>query len=124
MSASELAQVSDPVVRAVQANDLMWTNHPDRSGLRALRARAIREALAGGYAASDVADRLGVVVTDLTWMVHDSPIWPYRAAAANGTGTNGADRAGGNPERGTDGSRPGAGGDVVGDARPASEPGS
>jgi hypothetical protein len=102
MSASELAQVPDPVARAVQANDLMWTNHPDRTALRTLRARAIREALAGGYAAADVADRLGVVVTDLTWMVADSPSWPYRKAPANGSTTNGGAQPGEHPKPGPD----------------------
>jgi len=85
MSASELAQVSDPLARAVQANELMWTNHPDRAGLRTLRAQSIREALADGRPASEVADRLGVIVADLAWMSRDAPGWPYRDGAANGT---------------------------------------
>ncbi len=83
-SVPELAQIADPLWRATQANELMWTNHPDRAGLRSLRARSIQEALAGGHTAQAVAGRLGVVVSDLDWMARDARGWPYPDGRPNG----------------------------------------
>jgi hypothetical protein len=84
-STSELVLVTDPLARAAQANELMWTDHPERVGLRTLRARAIREALATGRPASEVAARLGVAVADLTWMERETRGWPHRPDPADGT---------------------------------------
>jgi hypothetical protein len=66
----------------------MWTKHPDRAGLRSLRAHSIKEALDGGHTPQDVASRLGVVVSDLTWMSRDTPGWPYRNGRPNGATRN------------------------------------
>jgi hypothetical protein len=84
MSVPELARTTDPLWRAAQANELMWTKHPDRAGLRSLRARSIQEALASGHTAQAVAGRLGVAVSDLNWMARDVPAWPYRNGRPNG----------------------------------------
>jgi hypothetical protein len=64
----EVAAIVDPVERAVIANDLMWDAPAGRRALRTLRAAAVTEALGSGTAADEIAARLSVRPTDLTWM--------------------------------------------------------
>ncbi|ABW10758.1 hypothetical protein MXD62_22545 [Frankia sp. Mgl5] len=72
-------QVTDPIERAGLADELMWTSHPQRSALRAIRAAAIRQALEGGYAPTDLASRMKVTVADVGWMA-DHPVSVLPAA--------------------------------------------
>jgi hypothetical protein len=68
MSRDELLDIADPVERAGLADELMWTADTHRTTLRALRGKAIREALDAGRQPTDVAKRLRVTVADLRWM--------------------------------------------------------
>jgi hypothetical protein len=63
-----LSAIDDPVLRAVTANDLLWSGAPEPKDLRATRGQAILDAIDAGRTSAEIADRLHVRPSDLTWM--------------------------------------------------------
>ncbi|WP_131747273.1 hypothetical protein [Frankia sp. Cppng1_Ct_nod] len=71
LSHDEVLAISDPVERAVVANDLIWTDCDRRTSLRTVRNQALREAVDSGRTSQEIAERLCVTENDVSWMTKD-----------------------------------------------------
>ncbi|WP_322750786.1 MULTISPECIES: hypothetical protein [unclassified Frankia] len=76
LSHDEVLAITDPVERAVVANDLIWTNCDRRTSLRTVRSQALREAVESGRTSQEIAERLRVTENDLTWMTNGTVSTP------------------------------------------------
>ncbi|WP_239313552.1 MULTISPECIES: hypothetical protein [unclassified Frankia] len=68
LSHDEVLAITDPIERAVAANDLIWTDCAQRTSLRTIRNQALREAVETGRTSQEIAARLRITENDLTWM--------------------------------------------------------
>jgi DNA-binding NarL/FixJ family response regulator len=79
MTGFGVAVGQEALVRACDADRLIWSTGADSGRHRQARNRAVAEALAGGVSIEQIADDLGVLIKDVEGMAAS-------AGAADGSG--------------------------------------
>ena len=83
MTGYGVAVGQEALVRACDADRLIWSTAADSSRYRAARNRAAAEALACGVSIEQIADELGVRIKDVEEMVATAGREPESVAAAD-----------------------------------------
>jgi hypothetical protein len=69
---SRVPTAESALIRARDADDLLWSSGSDSEKYRQLRDRAVSEAVEAGMSKEQVADELGVLISDVERMVRSA----------------------------------------------------